>query len=65
MIDIKSDLVDVNVHPAKLQVKFLDTQKIYQLVYNNVYNCLGDNKIAEVTDSYFVHTSASNFGSNA
>ena len=65
MIDIKSDLVDVNVHPAKLQVKFLDTQKIYQLVYNNVYKCLGENKIAEVTDSYFKDRSALNFSSNA
>ncbi len=53
MIDIKSDLVDVNVHPSKLQVKFLDSQKIYQLVYDNVYNCLGENKIAEVTDNYY------------
>lgn len=65
MIDIKSDLVDVNVHPAKLQVKFLDTQKIYQLIYNNVYKCLGENKIAEVTDSYFKDRSALNFSSNA
>lgn len=53
MIDIKSDLVDVNVHPSKLQVKFLDSQKIYQLVYDSVYNCLGENKIAEVTDNYY------------
>jgi DNA mismatch repair protein MutL len=53
MIDIKSDLVDVNVHPSKLQVKFLDSQKIYKLVYNNVYNCLGENKVAEVTENYY------------
>ncbi len=60
MIDIKSDLVDVNVHPSKLQVKFLDSQKIYQLVYDNVYSCLGENKIAEVTDNYYDATKINN-----
>jgi DNA mismatch repair protein MutL len=60
MIDIKSDLVDVNVHPSKLQVKFLDSQKIYQLVYDNVYNCLGENKIAEVTNNYYEETESTN-----
>ncbi len=62
MIDIKSNLVDVNVHPSKLQVKFLDSQKIYQLVYDNVYNCLGENKIAEVTDNYYAETKSANSG---
>ncbi len=52
MIDIDSKLVDVNVHPSKLQVKFLDSQKIYQVVYDSVYKCLGKNKISEVVNSF-------------
>lgn len=52
MIDIKSDLVDVNVHPSKLQVKFLDSQKIYQIVYNAVYTCLGENKISHINHDF-------------
>lgn len=52
MLNIKPDLVDVNVHPSKLQVKFLDSQKIYQIVYDTVYRCLGENKISDVMHDY-------------
>jgi DNA mismatch repair protein MutL len=40
MLDIKPDLVDVNVHPSKLQVKFVDTQSVYKNVYESVLTCL-------------------------
>jgi DNA mismatch repair protein MutL len=52
MLDIKSELVDVNVHPSKLQVKFIDSQKIYQAVYSSVYSCLGENKISSVVKEF-------------
>lgn len=52
MLNINPDLVDVNVHPSKLQVKFLDSQKIYQTVYDAVYKCLGENKISDVMHGY-------------
>jgi DNA mismatch repair protein MutL len=52
MLNIKPDLVDVNVHPSKLQVKFLDSQKIYQIVYDTVYKCLSENKISYVMHDY-------------
>ncbi|HOG15646.1 MAG TPA: DNA mismatch repair endonuclease MutL [Candidatus Absconditabacterales bacterium] len=51
-LDIKPELIDVNVHPSKLQVKFVDSQKIYQLVYNSVYKCLSDNKITSVVHDF-------------
>jgi DNA mismatch repair protein MutL len=40
MIDIDPKIVDVNVHPSKLQVKFADSQQIYQLVYNTISETL-------------------------
>jgi len=57
MIDIDPTKVDVNVHPSKSQVKFLDSQKIYQTVYNSVYNCLGENKISDIVSDFSRETS--------
>jgi len=51
-LDIKPELIDVNVHPSKMQVKFVDSQKIYQLVYSSVYKCLSDNKITSVVHDF-------------
>ncbi len=61
MIDIKPDLIDVNVHPSKLQVKFVDSQKIYQIVYNTVYSCLGENKISSLVQPFTANNSTNNY----
>ncbi|MBP7061564.1 hypothetical protein KA037_02885 [Patescibacteria group bacterium] len=45
-LDIAPDLVDVNVHPRKLEVKFLESQKIYDAVYRTVAAVFGEQKIA-------------------
>ncbi len=45
-LDIAPDLVDVNVHPRKLEVKFLESQKIYDAVYRTVAGVFGEQKIA-------------------
>lgn len=45
MLEMDPSEVDVNVHPAKLQVKFADSQKIYQLVYQTITELLGKHKI--------------------
>ena len=37
-IDIPADCVDINVHPAKLEVKFSDEGRIYRAVYHAVKN---------------------------
>jgi len=35
-LDVKPDLVDVNVHPRKEEVKFIDPNSIFQLVKNEI-----------------------------
>ena len=52
MIDIDPKIVDVNVHPSKLQVKFADSQQIYQLVYNTISETLWQNKISHQSQTY-------------
>lgn len=51
MIDIDPSLVDVNVHPSKIEVKFSDEKLIYDAVYFAVKNAL----MNEQTPSEMVH----------
>ena len=39
-VTLPADLVDVNVHPAKTVVKFLDEKQVFQLVYHAVMDAL-------------------------
>lgn len=39
-IDINPSLVDVNVHPAKLEVKFENESKIFEIVYYSIKNAI-------------------------
>ncbi len=40
IMDIPGDAVDINVHPAKQEVRFSDGDSIYKAVYEAVFNCL-------------------------
>lgn len=40
LISVDNSLVDVNVHPAKLEVRFSDTETIYRLIFHEVDNAL-------------------------
>lgn len=48
-IDIDPKHVDVNVHPRKLEVKFVDSGSIYARVHELVSNALGQQKIQHGT----------------
>lgn len=53
-ISVPPEVVDVNVHPSKLEVKFSDEQRIYRAVYYAVKNALNVKimpKLAEKEDS--------------
>jgi DNA mismatch repair protein MutL len=43
-LDIDASLVDVNVHPRKEEVKFIDPGTIYNLVLNTIKNQLESDK---------------------
>ena len=47
-VTIAPDLVDVNVHPRKLEVRFLDPQHMYQAAERAVTKTLGQHKITTV-----------------
>lgn len=40
LISVDSSLVDVNVHPAKLEVRFSDADALYKLIFHEVDNAL-------------------------
>ncbi len=39
-IRIKSELIDVNVHPAKLEIRFKNGEELYQLLYHTIKSTL-------------------------
>lgn len=52
-LEIRLDLVDVNIHPAKLEIKFSDDRAIFDCVYFAVKNAL-----SKGVSSMFTYTSA-------
>lgn len=64
VLDLQLDpqIVDVNVHPAKLNVKFADAQAVFQLVHTAISQALGQERIANY---HFPFTSAETAPSSA
>lgn len=52
MIDAKPSFVDVNVHPRKLEVKFADSRKVYDIVHSNVQKALWENRISTISQQF-------------
>jgi len=63
ILDISPKLVDVNVHPSKLQVKFADSQQIFQIVFSVISETLSQNKITSQKQHY-INENQQNFKSN-
>ncbi len=64
-IEINPHLIDVNVHPAKLEVRFSDEQEIFRAVYNCVNGgLLNGSSPNEPTKVSFNNYLSSNFSSS-
>ncbi|MCX7795999.1 MAG: DNA mismatch repair endonuclease MutL [bacterium] len=42
---LPSNFIDVNIHPAKLEIKILDEGRVYSEIYNAIYNTVLGKKI--------------------
>lgn len=49
-LDVPAGSIDINVHPAKLEVKFSDESRIYRAVYWAVKNALAKPVMPKITD---------------
>jgi len=52
MIDAKPSFVDVNVHPRKLEVKFADSRKVYDIVHSVIQKALWENRVSTVSQQF-------------
>ncbi len=45
MIDIANDRIDVNVHPTKMEMRFMDGENVYESIYEAVSQALKEKKL--------------------
>ncbi len=57
-IELSPEMVDVNVHPAKTEIKFANEKEVYEIIYHAVKNVLYERREDEITDSLVEKTEA-------
>lgn len=45
LLSIDPSLIDVNVHPTKMEVRFSDNQAVYQMVYDVIFSALSGREL--------------------
>lgn len=45
LLSIDSAVIDVNVHPTKMEVRFTNQREVYQLFYDTIYRALKENNL--------------------
>lgn len=45
LLSIDSAVIDVNVHPTKMEVRFTNQKEVYQLFYDTLYHALKENNL--------------------
>ena len=53
MFQVDPSFVDVNVHPWKLEVKFSDSQRVYQFIRDSIESVLWEHKIWAVSSDFY------------
>ncbi|MCK5222630.1 MAG: hypothetical protein KAR14_13675, partial [Candidatus Aminicenantes bacterium] len=50
LLEIPPGEVDVNIHPMKLEIKFEDSSRVFQLIKKGIENVMGDNRGFQVEE---------------
>ncbi len=61
LLDIPPGEIDVNIHPMKLEIKFEDSQKVYQLIKKGIEKSMGMSVDVSAAKPFQSHTTESDF----